>query len=83
ENMNHYESFITNSIKYYGEVSNKPHFLDDSWDAYNKLEEDNTLVEREQDSYVKSTNGAQLCNSMSGLYNRIMHMSTRQGKYDN
>lgn len=83
ENMNHYESFITNSIKYYGEVSNKPHFLDDSWDAYNKLEEDNTLVEREQYRYVKSTNGAQLCNSMSGLYNRIMHMSTRQGKYDN
>nr|QTW97787.1 RNA-dependent RNA polymerase [Orthophasmavirus aedis] len=83
DNLPFYESFITGAIKYYGSVSEKPAFLDDSWDAYNKVEEENTREEREQYRYVKSTNGAQLCNAMSGLYNRIMHMSTQQGKYDN
>ncbi|QHA33845.1 RdRp [Coredo virus] len=78
-----YAEDINRSISYYGSASNKPPFLDDSWDSYNKLEEDNTIEEKEVYDYCRKTNGAQLCNSLSALYNRITHMGIKMGTYDN
>lgn len=83
DNLEYYGSFIDSSIKYYGSPSNKPPFLDDSWDAYNKVEEENTKVEREIYNYCRSTNGAQMTNSLSALFQRLTHMSAKSGTYDN
>lgn len=83
EDSNYMVDFVNNSINYYGSLSLKEPFLDDSWDAYNKLEEDNTKVEREIYDYCRKSNGAQLANSLGGLFNRITHMSTKLGTFDN
>ncbi|APG79264.1 RNA-dependent RNA polymerase [Hubei odonate virus 8] len=70
-------------INYYGTISKKPPFLDDSWDSATEFENDNSKVERENYHFAKSTCGAQLAHSLSGLYQRISHLKIGQGKYDN
>lgn len=83
DNIPYYSDFIESAIKYYGSPSQKPSFLDNSWDSYNKVEEDNTKIEREIYDYCRSTNGAQMTNSLSALFQRITHMSASNGTFDN
>nr|QRW41765.1 MAG: RNA-dependent RNA polymerase [Miglotas virus] len=83
DQLNVFKSLTDIQINYYGSKSNKPTFLSDDWDSYNKNEEDNTRQDRQVYNYVKATNGAQLCHSLSGLFSRLTHMSTFQGSYDN
>lgn len=85
DNSSHQDfiNFIDGSITYYGSLSLKPPVVDDSWDAANKYEFDNTKHERACYDYVRRTNGAQLCHAMSSLFNRITHMSAHMGTFDN
>ncbi|QBK47217.1 RNA-dependent RNA polymerase [Anopheles triannulatus orthophasmavirus] len=78
-----FHSFINHSINYYGSLSNKPPVLDDTWEAATKFEHDTTTHEREAYRYACSTNGAQLCNSMALLYDRLTHLSTSLSTKDN
>ena len=74
---------MDSAIRYYGSKSQKPSFLDMSWDTSTSFEYDVTAMEREIYNYVKSTNGAQLGHSLSNLYQRITHLKTSLSKYDN
>nr|UHR49788.1 MAG: RNA-dependent RNA polymerase [Sanya phasmavirus 2] len=75
--------FIESSMLHLGQLSNKKSFLSDEWDTATGFEEQCTDFERKQYEYVKCTNGAQLCQSLSNLYQRLMHMSTSKGMRDN
>lgn len=82
-NMVSYSSFINSAINYYGSLSSKPPLLSNEWDSKTLFEEQNTVEERSNYEYCRSTNGAQLCMAMSQLYERITHLSAKQGSYDN
>ncbi|UHK03095.1 MAG: RNA-dependent RNA polymerase [Sanya phasmavirus 1] len=75
--------FIEASMIHLGQTSNKKSFLSDEWDTATGFEDQCTDFERKQYEYVKCTNGAQLCQSLSNLYQRLMHMSTSKGMRDN
>lgn len=83
EESYNFSNFINDAMEYYGQLSTKPSFLDDSWDAYNSMEENNSVKEKEIYDYCRRTNGAQLAHSLSGLYQRLTHMTTNASKYDN
>lgn len=74
---------IEETINYYGMPSSKPPFLDNTWDAATQLELDNTQEMRLGYNNAKATNGAQLCNSMSQLYQRLCHLKTSLSTKDN
>ncbi|UHM27634.1 MAG: RNA-dependent RNA polymerase [Fushun phasmavirus 2] len=76
-------NFINDSMYNLGSPSNKKPFLDSEWDASTHFENQCTDYEREQYDYVRHTNGAQLCQAVSNLYQRLMHMNTSQGMKDN
>nr|QQX28936.1 RNA-dependent RNA polymerase [Soybean thrips bunya-like virus 3] len=66
-----------------GNVSSKPSFLDDSWDAKTTSEFYNTTVERERYDYCRRTNGAQLGQALSQLNSRLNHLRTKESQKDN
>ncbi|AXV43873.1 RNA-dependent RNA polymerase [Yongsan bunyavirus 1] len=76
-------NFIDSAISYYGSLSGKPPILDDSWDTSNHHEEAHTSTDKEIYDYVRKTNGAQLCHSMSALFSRISHLSAHLGSHEN
>ncbi|AJG39267.1 RNA-dependent RNA polymerase [Wuhan mosquito virus 1] len=78
-----YHNFISNSIDYYGSLSKKPQVLSDDWEAATKFENDSTILEKEMYDYTIRTNGAQLCQSMAHLYDRVSHLSTSLSIKDN
>nr|APG79296.1 RNA-dependent RNA polymerase [Hubei diptera virus 7] len=78
-----YYKDINQSMIHYGNISNKPRVMDDSWDARTKFENDNTMEMRDIYNYVCHTNAAQLTQSISMLYSRLIHLSTNQGMRDN
>nr|APG79294.1 RNA-dependent RNA polymerase [Hubei diptera virus 6] len=81
--INDYYSNVSSTINYYGSISLKPPILPNTWEAKTKFEEDNTMNEKELYFYTKSTNGAQLCQAMALLYDRITHLSTTLSTKDN
>lgn len=76
-------SFINQSISYYGSKSGKPSFLSDDWDTANNFERDQSTTEKAIYDYTRCTNGAQLANAMSNLYQRIIHLRTSYSNKDN
>lgn len=83
DKLNMFYDDMVMTFNYYGNISNKKSFLDDSWDASTIMEKSSTKYEKEVYDYVRNTCGAQLCHSMGQLYNRITHMSCYQGRFDN
>ncbi|UHM27682.1 MAG: RNA-dependent RNA polymerase [Fushun Phasmavirus 3] len=74
---------VEKMISYYGSTSSKMPFLDESWDCKTNFEMENTEDCRKVYNFVKSTNGAQMCQSLSNLYQRITHLKTSLGSKDN
>ncbi|AJG39258.1 RNA-dependent RNA polymerase [Wuchang Cockroach Virus 1] len=74
--FNEYKQNIDCMINYLGSESNKPVFLDDSWDSATNTENDHSKDIREIYNIVKKTNGAQLAQGLSNMYQKIMHAKT-------
>nr|QXV86663.1 MAG: RNA-dependent RNA polymerase [Tibet bird virus 1] len=74
---------VDTAIIYYGSMSNKETFLNNDWDGKSNFEMENSKEERKLYNLVRSTNGAQVCQSMSNLYHRIMHLKTSLSLKDN
>ncbi|WPV74315.1 MAG: RNA-dependent RNA polymerase [Drosophila North Esk phasmavirus] len=80
EHSDLYFADIEKSIFYYGSESLKPAPLPPTWEAKTKLEHDNSEVMRSVYNAVVKTNGAQLCSSLSHVYDRLIHLSTNLSK---
>ncbi|WBM84619.1 MAG: RdRp [hymenopteran phasma-related virus OKIAV228] len=76
-------STIEGMIESLGSISTKKPFLDDTWDCKTTQEYDNTFEERKIYDYVRKTNGAQLGQSLSMLYQRLIHLKTSLSTKDN
>nr|QID77675.1 RNA-dependent RNA polymerase [Pink bollworm virus 2] len=76
-------SSVESMIEHYGEISNKPSFLDNTWDASTNFESDNSEDMRRIYNIIRNSNGAQLCHSMSNLYQRLTHLKTSLSTKDN
>lgn len=83
DNLEDYHDFISHSIEYYGSISSKPPVLPDTWEASTKFEHDSTIKYKEVYDYVIKTNGAQTCNAMAMLFDRISHLGTSLSTKDN
>lgn len=76
-------SSMEDTVLHYGSISDKPAFLNESWDCATQLEADNSEEIRQIYNYVKRTNGAQLCHSLSNFYQRLCHLKTSLSTKDN
>ncbi|APT68154.1 RNA-dependent RNA polymerase [Ganda bee virus] len=70
-------------IEQLGSISNKMPFLSDEWDAMTNNEMDQTQDEKEIYNYVRRTQGPQLGQSLSMLYQRLTHLKTNLSMKDN
>nr|WVD52797.1 RdRp [Wugcerasp virus 7] len=74
---------INSMIKYLGSESSKTPFLDETWDSKTNFEYENTSDERTIYNIVRKSNGAQLGQSLSMLYQRLTHLKTSLSVKDN
>lgn len=76
-------SEISAYIEQLGSRSDKAPFLGDEWDAMTNSEFDQTTDERDIYNFIRKTQGPQLGQSLSMLYQRLTHLRTNLSMKDN